>query len=111
MAEVFISWSGDVSLRVAKALRGWLPKVLQGVTPWMSTDISAGERWNDILHGKLLASNVGVLCLTKENLKAPWLLFEAGALAKHLTEGRVIPYQFPTDTRRYRDFLSAIVPV
>jgi hypothetical protein len=94
MAKVFISWSGDVSFQVGKALRGWLPNVLQAVRPWMSTDIAAGARWGAVLGEELSASNLGILCLTKTNMTAPWLLFEAGALAKHLTEDKVVPYRF-----------------
>src|SRR5512132_1095561 len=94
MAKVFISWSGDISFQVAKALHEWLPDVLQAVRPWMSTDIAPGARWSAVLHDELAASNLGILCLTRGNLTAPWLLFEAGALAKHLTVARVIPYRF-----------------
>lgn len=36
----------------------------------------------------------GILCLTEENVKSPWLLFEAGALAKAIEEGAVCPYLF-----------------
>ncbi len=44
----------------------------------------------------------GVLCLTPENLLAPWILFEAGALSKTLENTYVCPYLFdldPTDLK------------
>jgi hypothetical protein len=34
---------------------------------------------------------VGIVCLTKENLDAPWILFEAGAIAK-VTGSRLCPF-------------------
>jgi hypothetical protein len=37
-------------------------------------------------------SRVGILCLTPDNLEAPWLLFEAGALAKTVENTFVCPY-------------------
>jgi len=41
--QIFISWSGDRSCLIAEAIRGWLPKVVQSVKPWMSDqDIAAG---------------------------------------------------------------------
>lgn len=92
MTQVFISWSGDISRQIAEALREWLPDVFQDVRTWMSTEIRAGAQWRSVLHNKLLTSKVGVLCLTRENFTAPWLLFEAGALAA--TQGEVIPYLF-----------------
>jgi hypothetical protein len=40
------------------------------------------------------------MCLTQQNVSAPWLLFEAGALSKAVGFGRVLPYLIdlrPTD--------------
>lgn len=80
--KIFISWSGTRSKAVATAVDGWLRKVIQAVEPWMSTDIQKGRRWGPEIAAQLEESKIGILCLTKENLKEPWLLFEAGALSK-----------------------------
>lgn len=90
--KVFISWSGERSQALAQALRGWLPLVLHYVEPWLSeADVSAGERWAQTVTKELEASNFGVICVTPENLGSPWILFEAGALAKSMQGSRVIP--------------------
>ncbi len=90
--KVFISWSGDRSRCVAQALRDWLPLVLHYVQPWMSqADIDAGDRWGQEVAKELEACNFGIICVTPENLNAPWLLFEAGALAKSMVGAKVIP--------------------
>ena len=52
------------------------------VDPWTSSDIGRGSRWDPEIAAKLEESKVGIICLTKENLNAPWLLFEAGAISK-----------------------------
>lgn len=89
--RVFLSWSGPKSRAFAEALRDWLPRVLD-IEPWMSAeDIGKGERWADILGRTLEEHDVGILCVTPENSIAPWLLFEAGALSKSLSRGRLFP--------------------
>jgi hypothetical protein len=92
--KVFISWSGERSRRAAEGLATWLPKVDKRFKPWMSQqDIQAGDRWNEILERNLADADVGVVCLTPENVERPWLLFEAGALSNALGKTtRVIPY-------------------
>ena len=93
--EIFISWSGDRSQKVAEALRDWIPSVLQSVRPFMSaTDIDKGSRWADDLAVHLNEAQFGLICLTQENLEAPWLLFEAGALSKSMEDSRVVPYLY-----------------
>ena len=93
--EVFISWSGDRSEKVAEALRDWLPSVIQSVNPFMSaSDIEKGSRWSNDLAIHLEGAQFGLICLTQENLKAPWLLFEAGALSKSLESSRVVPFLY-----------------
>jgi len=92
--EVFISWSGHRSEMVAKALAELLPDAIQDSKAWMSEhDIAAGARWGQELHRQLESSTFGILCLTPENIGAPWLLFEAGSLAKSLSDPRVVPYR------------------
>jgi hypothetical protein len=91
--KVFVSWSGERSRIVAAALRDWLPDVIQGVQPWMSAaDIEAGARWGRRVQEELSASAFGIICVTPENQIAPWLLFEAGALAKSVDDSLVVPY-------------------
>ncbi len=90
--KVFIGWSGTRSQALALALRDWLPLVLHYVDSWLSeTDIAAGERWAEAVAKELEASNFGIICITGENLTSPWILFEAGSLAKSLQSSRVIP--------------------
>ena len=90
--KVFISWSGERSQALAQALRGWIPLVLHYVEPWLSeADIEAGERWAEAVAKELESSNFGVICVTRENVGSPWVLFEAGALAKSMSGSRVIP--------------------
>jgi hypothetical protein len=80
--KLFISWSGPRSRYVAGALRGWLKMVLQAVDLWMSeTESGDGQHWNADLESELYRSVFGITCVTPANRSAPWLLFEAGALA------------------------------
>ncbi len=81
--EVFISWSGPQSEAVAKALHNWLPKVINAIKPWLSTaDIDKGARWASDVALKLDSAKAGIICLTRSNLHADWIAFEAGALSK-----------------------------
>jgi len=84
-----------MSLKVAETLRDWLPSVLQTVEPYVSSeDIDKGARWSVDVSRELETSDYGILCVTPDNLSAPWLNFEAGALAKSFEKGRVTPFLF-----------------
>lgn len=96
--KVFVSWSGQRSQAMAIALRDWLPLVLHYADPWLSTaDIKSGDRWSTEVAKGLQDSNFGIICITRDNLEAPWLLFESGALAKSMEDGRVIPLRLDLD--------------
>lgn len=93
--KVFISWSGNVSWKVAVIFRDWLPSVIQSLEPYVSSeDIDKGARWSTDIAKELEDSTFGILCVTKENLEAPWLSFEAGALSKTMEKTFVTPFLF-----------------
>lgn len=81
--KVFISWSGDTSKEIGSILRKFLPLILQDVDAFMSRhDIESGARWAERIQQELEQSSYGLIILTRSNLNAKWLLFEAGAISK-----------------------------
>ncbi|OYY94826.1 MAG: toll-Interleukin receptor [Hydrogenophilales bacterium 28-61-23] len=88
--KVFLSWSGQRSKEVANLLSDWLCCVIQASRPWISTrDLDRGSLWFGEINDQLKDTTVGIICLTQENKTRPWILFEAGALAKGLSTSRV----------------------
>ena len=93
--KVFISWSGERSLAIAKAMRDWLPRVIQLIEPWMAeSDADKGIRWEQRIGVELEQTSCGIFCLTPENLDSRWLNFEAGAIAKTVEKTYVCTYLF-----------------
>ena len=93
--KVFLSWSGDLSHKTAIVFRDWLPSVIQSIVPYVSSeDIDKGARWSTDIAKELENSTFGILCVTKENVHAPWLTFEAGALSKTMEKAAVSPFLF-----------------
>lgn len=63
--------------------------------PYVSSeDIDKGARWSSDIAAELEKSSFGLLCITKQNLEAPWIHFEAGALSKSVDKSRVSPLLF-----------------
>ena len=91
--KIFISWSGSRSRAVAELLSDWLRCVIQAARPWISTrDIDRGALWLGEINDQLRDTTTGIVCLTQENKMRPWILFEAGALAKGLSSNRVCTF-------------------
>ena len=101
--KVFLSWSGELSRKLADALRGWLPSALQSVKPYFTPeDIEKGSKWGPEISKELESSNIGIVCLTRDNTEKPWILFEAGALSKSIQQSHVCTLLFdlePTDIK------------
>lgn len=88
--RIFISWSGERSHKIAELFKDWIQCVIQAAKPWISShDIELGALWYTEISKTLADSQFGILCLTPENKTEPWILFEAGALAKGIEENRV----------------------
>ena len=57
--KVFISWSGDLSNKLADAVSEWLPNVLQSVKPYFTpSDIEKGAKWASGISRELENSDV-----------------------------------------------------
>lgn len=91
--KIFISWSGKLSHEIALLLEIWLPSAIQAIQPFLSSEhINKGARWFGDVSSELEGTNFGILCLTHKNLTEPWILFEAGALAKSVGGSHVVPF-------------------
>lgn len=83
--KIFLSWSGELSKQIADSINKWFPCILQSVQIFYSPeDIEKGDNWDQKITSVLSESNYGIICLTSENVTAPWINFEAGAIAKAL---------------------------
>jgi hypothetical protein len=66
--------------------------MIPGIETFMSSEeIDKGMRWGDKIAKELHGTDYGILFVTAENVSAPWLNFEAGALSKSIDVGRVAP--------------------
>lgn len=93
--KVFLSWSGELSHRVAGEFRDWLPDIIHDVKPYLSSlDMDKGTRWSTEIAGELDASAFGLVFVTRQNMNAAWMNFEAGALSKSVEKSRVVPFLF-----------------
>lgn len=117
--EIFLSWSGDWSKKLAQSFREWIPLVLQDVKPFMSSkDISIGSNWNESINKHLNNSSIGLIFLTPENIDSPWINFEAGGLSKSLTnQTKIIPILFDKNKPKMtlsktplKQFQSLLIP-
>ena len=90
--KIFISWSGERSKKVAVCLKEWIQNVIQGVEVWISHDILVGQRWFDVILKELAEADFCIACLTRENFRVPWMLFEAGAVANKPGKGFACAY-------------------
>lgn len=105
--KVFFSWSGSRSRAAAELLRDWTKCVIQASEPWISTrDIDRGALWFSEINSGLANTSVGIICLTQANKTKPWILFEAGALAKGLSTSRVCTFLIDLEPSEIQDPLA-----
>lgn len=87
--KVFIAWSGDQSKQIAEAIHWWLPHVLSFAQPYFSP-VSIGKIWNVEISRELGQSKIGIIAMTAEGLTSPWIMFEAGAIARVIEQGGLV---------------------
>ncbi|QDT94178.1 TIR domain-containing protein [Gimesia algae] len=105
--KVFLSWGGATSRDIAKETKRWMESVIQAVDPFYSDrNIESGSYFPAELIKPLEATNIGVLCLTKECLNNKWVHFETGNLFKGDTKSRVHTLLFGLESSQVESPLS-----
>ena len=67
--NIFLSWSGEQSKKVAETLKIWLPSVIQSLKPfYSSTDIQKGKRWDNELSKTLNETEFGIIILVYQQV-------------------------------------------
>jgi hypothetical protein len=94
--KVFISWSGDQSMALAKSLTRYLPSIVPDAEPFFSSGITGGTMWINEIAEQVKTADYGIICFTNENAKSPWINFEAGALWKGIGGTPVCPILIDT---------------
>jgi hypothetical protein len=85
-------------------MRDWLPKVVPGLKPWLSVrEIPKGRRGALDIWEALAGINIGIICLTKENILEPWILFESGALSKSFSDSTTLVCTYLLDGLNHSD--------
>lgn len=85
--NIFISWSGSNTKDFAIVLKNILETIIfpsneTGLKCFVSDkDIVAGTDWWVKIKDELKSCSLGIICVTNENIKAPWIFYEAGAMA------------------------------
>lgn len=91
--DVLISWSKSQSKATASLVHRWLPQVVPGFRPWMSSkDIDKGKQWFADLQSFLGEARSCIICVTRENVRSPWIFYETGAIATKAQDVLVCPY-------------------
>jgi TIR domain len=107
--KVFISWSGERSHAVAKALHEELACLMNEIEPFISSeDIEKGTAWFPHISNELASSDFGIICLTPENIESRWVHFEAGALACKFSNKKVAPLLIELEESQLRPPLSQL---
>ncbi|MCF7954839.1 MAG: hypothetical protein K9M75_03455 [Phycisphaerae bacterium] len=90
--KIFLSWSGEISKRISHEVRGCISSIFENrVIFFHSPDIRKGRFWPEELFGNMGTCDSAIICITPENQKAPWILFEAGAIARRMFEKKRRP--------------------
>lgn len=71
-----------------------------------SRDLDRGSLWFGEINEQLKDTTIGIICLTQENKRRPWILFEAGALAKGLSTARVCTFLIDLQPKDVEDPLA-----
>lgn len=82
--KIFISWSGEHGKTIAKKLKQGIENDnFPGKVKCFVSDmnITCGEDGKNKINNVLKGAQFGIVCVTKDTVRSPWIHYEAGALA------------------------------
>lgn len=82
---------------VAELLKALVEDSLGTADVFVSRAIEGGARWTHEIPKNLENCGDGLVVVTSENVEAPWLHFEAGAISKQIDASYVTPLLFDAD--------------
>jgi hypothetical protein len=91
MKQAFLSWSGNLSHKIAVYIKEEILDNLFGndIDTFISSEMGIGSIADKTIFSKLAASDFGIVCLTAENIEKPWVLFECGGLINKMENNRL----------------------
>ena len=79
--KIFISWSKKKSKRLAEATKTLIVNVLgSSIEVFFSPEMYKGTVADNKIHNQLMQSDKCISCITSDNFKNPWLMYEAGVI-------------------------------
>ncbi|WP_457135495.1 TIR domain-containing protein [Mycobacteroides abscessus] len=89
--RVFLSWSGSRAKEIAQIWKSLIEESFDSVDAFVSSqDIDPGERGLSAIKEQLDGTSVGIPIITRDNVNAPWINFESGALSKQVPNAQVM---------------------
>lgn len=102
--DLLLTWSGTPSHDIASFFRDWLPQVVPGIQPWISSqDIAKGKKWFEELTAQMSKTNISITFITPGNVRSPWVFYEIGFIAAKMENGIVCPYLIGVDGDLVKD--------
>ena len=92
--KIFISWSGERGAQIGEVFNEYTPYIIHEAIIFFSPDADRGIRWFEEISKQLDETDVGIVCLTRDNIDSQWLLFESGALAKKMETSRLCTFLY-----------------
>lgn len=98
--RIFLSWSKNKSKELAEATKKFIESSLgNSIEFFFSPEMYKGTCVDNEIHKNLLSSDICLVCITSDNFKNPWLMYESGVVygANHNNmelDGIVVPILF-----------------
>ncbi len=89
--NVFMSWDGPLSRKIAGIFREYLPKIVPGANPYVPLETKKGKQWLNETSKRMARSACALVFLTKDTAENPRIHFEAGSIYKGSRDNKILP--------------------